>query len=79
VCFLLVELYSEKLSQLLESMLLVVENVVFVNSFHVGVLIFKATSYCFRVTFDMLAECAIVGAFKNVDQSFHFSIWSHFV
>jgi len=59
--------------------LLVVEDVVLVDSFHVLVLILESAADCLGVPFQMLSEGAVVGAFQDVNQSFYLYVRVDFV
>ena len=76
---LLIELDPEKLSQLFKSVLLIVENVIFVYSLHVRILIFQATNHCLGMALYMFSETAVICAFENVNECLNFSIRNHFV
>ena len=76
---LLIEFYPEKLTQLFHCMFFIIENIVFIYSFHVSVFVFESGTYSLGMSLQMFSERIVVGAFEDVDQSFNLDIGMDFV
>ena len=75
----LIEFYSEKLPQLFHRVLFIIENIIFIYSFHVIIFVFQSAADRLGMPLQMFSERVVVGAFEDIDQSFHLDVGMDFV
>ena len=60
-------------------MLFIIENIVFIYSFHVIIFVFQPGAYRLGMPLQMFSERVVVCAFEDVDQCFYLDIGMDFV